>query len=81
MLKDVVVNILKALFWIYLLWCIVVKGFMYCLIRLIIIAPLVHIAAPFIIMWLGYMDEKKHPEKYRNIKRDDFCYWPYNLDK
>lgn len=75
MLKDVVVNVLKTLFWIYLMWCLVVKGFTYCLIRLIIIAPVVYVATPFVVMWLGYREEKKHPEKYKNRRKDNFCYW------
>lgn len=75
MLKDVAENILDTLFWIYLLWCLVVKGFTYCLIRLIIIAPVVYVATPFVVMWLGYSDEKKHPEKYKNRRKDNFCYW------
>lgn len=28
-----------------------------------------------VIVWRGIRDEKKHPEKYRNRKRDNNCYW------
>lgn len=38
----------------------------------------------FTVVWIGIMihlyrksskDRKEHPEKYRNRKEDNFCYW------
>lgn len=39
------------------------------------------LAVLLLVMKLMQKDERKHPEKYKGNKGDDFCYWPYNLDK
>lgn len=57
------------------MWGIILLFFLIMPSRFLVLAVLL------LVMKLMQKDERKHPEKYKGNKGDDFCYWPYNLDK
>lgn len=76
-LADIVVNVLKAIFWLFVAWCLVTKGFLYCFVLLLITLPVWKIVIPLLHIVEKLIDQKMHPEKYRHIKpnNDDFSFW------
>lgn len=71
---DIAANMLKTLFWLFSLWCILTKGLIYCIIWIIIALPVLKIAIPVALARRSERDRKKHPDRYKNEKPDNFVY-------
>ncbi len=67
-------NVLKVLFWVIALWCFLVKGFLYCIIWMVVAAPLLLTAFLVFLAWKSGKERKEHPKKYKNEKSDNFVY-------